>query len=234
MERTEIYEKYYQLWKEGLLDSEIFEQLGLSKNKYKELQPYFFNYVREKMKLENIKGVFKLKKTAKLEEKFLNLIQSGLPYDKAAKIMNIPLATLMNEWFMDPYFKAQVDYAVEITNSKVIAALYKRAVGETRICRSRTTSRTRPKVKKAGDSENFEDYTPLDDDGMLTMVTDTEREEYLPPSVEAQKFWLVNQDPERWSLTGDIKKVGNKGKILEAIDHMTEYSDEDKEELGIE
>lgn len=222
---------YFLYWQQGYTDRDIFYSIkedipSFSEKRYKEMTPYFFNYVRQQIKIKCDSGDYMIPKTPELEKEFIGLINAGLPYDKAARILNIPLITITDFWFKDPMFKARVNYAVEIANAKVVMALHKRATGwKTTL---RTTATTRAKARKGTPTEL------IDNEGMAEYETVTEREELILPSVEAAKFWLINQDPDSWSLTGKGTKEGNKSEILDAIKQMTEYNDEDREELGIE
>lgn len=214
----EHLDHYYELFKQGYTDEEIFksfkEKYGMSKSLFKKWYYIFFHYTKNAVKVEAQDGIVPIPLTAALEDKFVDLVSQGVPWDKVARLMNIPLATITEFWFQYPLFKARVDYAVEMANIEVIKALHKRATGYSTILKTKTTSRTQ--------KENGE---------ILTNITETEREEQVVPSVEAEKFWLINRMPEKWSTDGSSQKEGNKGKILEALEKMSELTAEDKKEL---
>jgi hypothetical protein len=215
-----LLDEYYTLWKRGLRSSEIQTRLDMTDYLFQKYQPYFFNHIRNEMKAEAREGEFSIELTEELANEFLDYIRAGIPYDKVAKAMNIPLPTVMNVWFKDDVFKAEVDYALEMANVKVIKALHKRACGYTFTAKSKTTTSTKNKRnKETGDLEDIE----------VTSVT--EREEHVLPEVNAIKFWLINRSNEQWALDGSTSKSNNKGAILSAIDDMTELNDEDKAEL---
>jgi hypothetical protein len=212
-----VLQLYYENWKRGKTDSAILvsinEELQLdgsppiSRADYRKTTPFFFNYTRQRVYQETLAGTFVLEKTEEIEDKFVEYVTAGVPYDKAARLMNIPMNTLMDIWFKDPIFKARVDYAVEFANTAVTMALFKRATGYKVLLRSHT------KGKNA--------------EGNGVLETETVREEHIMPSVEAAKFWLVNKSGGKWSLNGESSKIGNKAKILEAIEDMTELTDTD-------
>jgi len=222
-----ILELYYEGWKMGLKSKDIFlfivDSEVLSLDRFNKSQPYFFNYVRDRMQKENISGEFMIEKTPELEEQFLDYVRHGVPYDKAAKIMNIPMATLVDIWFQDSNFKIEVDYALEKANVEVVKALHKKAVGYDKTLTTRTKSTTNGATQKGLDNGAT--------GGEITTTSESIREEHIQPSVEAAKFWLINKSHDQWSVDGGINKEGNKGKILDAIDGMCEYNEEDKKEL---
>jgi hypothetical protein len=160
--------------------------------------------------------------TEVLRETFLDLIRNGIPVDKAARSMNVPLITVLEIWFQDPIFKAEVDFAVEMANVEITKALYKKAKGYRSYKKSTTKTKTTGRISENGsilpDSET---------------ISTTESEEDVSGNVEAQKFWLINKSPESWNLDGSAMKSNNKGAILSAIDKMTEMTEEDKKFLEV-
>jgi hypothetical protein len=223
-----ILEAYYEAWKTGLNSKEIyktlFNEFKIPELIYHKAAPHFFQYCREQMKIEGIKGEFMIEKTEALEEEFLDYVRHGVPYDKAAKIMNIPMPTLLDVWFQDPVFKAEVDYALEKSNVAVVKALHKRAVGYDKTLTTYTKTITSGGKSKGLDNANG--------GGEMEVNSETTRTEHIQPNVEAAKFWLVNKSHEQWSPDGGLNKEGNKGKILESIDEMTKLTPEDEEALG--
>jgi len=138
--------------------------------------------------------------------------------------MNIPLITILQCWMKDPWFKAKVDYVKEVAKAAVIHALHKRATGFKHKLRSVTKTRTKPK-------QGLEALA--DDDGLMTIESETIREEYVLPSVEAAKFYLTNVDPDNWVLTGKGASSNEKGEILRTIEELSKLTAADKKELGL-
>jgi hypothetical protein len=214
---------YYELFKQGLSEQGIKEKFlekfpNVSDNKYASLMPLFFNFTRLSLRESQAQnGVVKIPLTQALEKNFIYLVRNGLPFDKAAKLLNIPLVTVTEFWFREyPLFKMKVDYAIELTNAEIVQALHKRAKGFSKILRSKSVTTGRG---TGGMGEE------------VVNTTTTEREEYIAPDVAAAKFWLVNKSPEDWRPDGKGTKEGNRGKILETIDEMTEMTEDDKEDL---
>lgn len=219
----ELLHEYYLLWKQGYSDSDIRDILGVSANVHKENQPHYFNYCKIKMKEELAAGTFSIVLSESREEEFLDYVRAGVPYDKAARMMNIPIPTLLEVWFKDEDFKAKVDFALEQATTKVVKALYKRAIGYTARTKCVTTTVTKGRVDKEG--------AMLAD---LTVESTTEREEHMPGAIDAQKFWLINKSSESWSMDGGTMKANNKGQILQALEDMTTMTPEDIAELNPE
>lgn len=216
----QILHEYYLLWKQGYSDSEIRDILNLSLTIHKENQPHYFNYCHIKMKEELAAGTFSMVLSENREEEFLDHVRAGMAYDKAARMMNIPIPTLLEVWFKDENFKAKVDFAREMATSKVVKALYKRALGYTARTKCVTTTVTKGRVDKEG--------AVLSD---MTVESTTEREEHIAGAIDAQKFWLINTASEHWSVDGGTMKANNKGQILQAIEDMTTMTPEDVAEL---
>ena len=219
----ELCARYYDGWRRGYDADRIYVHVAarytLSRSTFDSYMPFFFNYTRDRMKTELRGEVFAMEKTPELEDEFVDLVAHGVAYDKAAKIMNIPLPTLMDDWFVnDPIFKNKVDYAREMATIKVVKALHKKATGYNVKTTSKTTTRT-----GTGDPQS-----QITNGSVVESVT--EREEHISASVEAQKFWLINNS-EEWSLEGKQSDQGNKSQILDKIEEMTELTEEDEKEL---
>jgi len=208
---------YYELWCQGHTVSGIMEQLGIEEKQYKSWEPYFFWACRKGNMQKISAGATPIQLTQGLRENFLDLIRSGIPVDKAARAMNVPLTTVLEIWFHDPIFKTEVDFAVEMANVEITQALFKKAKGFTSHRKSTTKTKTTGRVSDTG--------TPLPD---YESTSTTESEEEISGNVEAQKFWLINKSPEGWNLDGSALKSNNKGAILSAIDKMTEMTEEDQ------
>ena len=208
---------YYELWSTGHTVSGIIEQLGIDEAQYKKWEPYFFWACRNENRHRVVEGITPLQLTEGLRSNFLDFIRTGIPVDKAARAMNVPLTTVLEVWFQDPVFKAEVDFAVDMANVEITQSLFKRAKGFKAYRKSTTKTTAKGRVSETG--------TPLPD---YESTATTESEEDIAGNVEAQKFWLINKSPEGWNLDGSAMKSNNKGAILSAIDKMTEMTEEDE------
>jgi hypothetical protein len=206
----ELLDQYYELWKKGHSASTIRTQLKLSEPQFKDRQPYFLHHCRLKNREDFREGMVNgnynhLTLSPERKNEFLHLMAGGLSYDKAALIMDVPLPTIMDVWFKeDPVFKTQVDNIQHLMTARVVRALYKKATGNKYITRS--TSRTK------GQSEK----------GMVDTVTVTKSEKVVEPDFASIKFWLINNDPEHYSETGQKGKGGDVGSILGGIQKAIE------------
>ncbi len=218
---TQEKDVYYKYWCEGKLNDEIRQLIGFSSNKYDQSLPYFIHWCRLKVKEDTVNALMTNTPPMHIvlsegrRKEFLALVSSGISYPQAAKIMNIPLPTIMDVWFAnDPVFKDQVDTIGDLMNAKVQQALYKKANGRTYTKRSVT--------RTTGTGEKGQ---PID----TTSVTKTEV--MVEGDFNAQKMWLINRDGDRWSADGVTSKEGYKGKILKALENMigTDNEDEDNE-----
>ena len=200
-------EKYYYMWRDGMNNEEIAKSLSRSPAQMKDGMPYFLHYTKQKYKEDFRNGMANgrpphLELTEERRAQFLKLSSSGLDYVKISKIMNIPLPTIMQVWFIeDPVFKDQVDTIKELMDARVIQALYKKAIGY------RTTTRTVTKMKGIG-----EKGSPIES------TTVVKAEKIVDGDFNAQKFWAINRLPESWSADGTVNKDGNKGQIMKMID----------------
>lgn len=204
-------EKYYYLWRDGRNNDEIAEALSFSAGRMTSNMPYFLHYAKNKYKEDFRNGMVNgnpphLELTEERRTQFLKLSSSGLDYIKVSKIMNIPLPTIMEVWFVkDPAFKDEVDSIREVMDARVIQALYKKAIGY------RTTTRTVTKMKGIG-----EKGSPIES------TTVVKAEKIVDGDFNAQKFWAINRMPDAWSADGTVNKDGNKGQIMKMIDNAVD------------
>lgn len=223
-------ELYYELWLAGKNLNQILNKLKkdgftlrMTRKKLLDWTPTFLTYCRERVKKETRdrlaqgKKADLLKLTEDRERQFLDYVSAGLSFADAAEMMNIPLITVMDFWFKDnPIFHAQARSAARFQNVKVTQALYKRAVGFTYKERSTTSGVNTGKL------------------GPMEIDTTTEVMKTVPGAISAQKFWLINREPDLWTLDGTNPAKNNKGKILEAIDMMAEIDEVDLEAMDNE
>jgi hypothetical protein len=185
----------------------------ITDGQYYKWLPYFYMAVR-KANQERFKngGLFR-HKTQALEERMILAVSCGTSKEDAARMLGIP-AGVLNVWMdQDEEFKLNLEHATSVANSLVQQALFKRASGFTRYVRS--VSKTESEVA-----------------GVISKTkTETSKEEFVPPSVDAIKFWLINRNSSNFNLTGDITDATQKSKILEAIDKMSEMTEADYTEL---
>lgn len=211
----EILERYVEAVKRGDSDDKIMKDLGYNEKQYARMAPYFLayfrDYVRQTWYREGMKeSVYPL--TWDIEDKFIELARSGLPTDKIARILNVPLPIVMDVWFKDEVFKARVDLAVETANHEVITALYRRAIGfEHDSVTESETETSQSGTSKEGVEVNYS----------TTSRTTNKSRKIVYPSVPAIELWLKNR--AGW-VTGnsDIQQGNNnKGRILEWLDEIS-------------
>ena len=214
---------YFKAWSKGLNNEEIHEEIAevydIDYNQFIKWTPFFFIYCKE----QHNQGLFMedvLEKTPEIEDTFIGYISRGMPMDKAAKIMNIPMPTLMHIWFEDKSFKTRVDYAVEMATFEVVDALRTRAIGYELEDVVVTETKVENAVSKDGSIRP-----------PMTTTSKTSRVNHVPASVEAAKFYLINRSNGDFSSDGARNNEGDKGKILEALDKLTEITEEDKKYL---
>lgn len=200
----------------------------ITDGQYMRWVPYFYMAVR-KLNQERFKNGGLLRyKTQGLEERMLLAVSCGTSKEDAAKMLGVPPGVLFKWMDEDEEFKTNLEHATGIANSMVQQALFKRAVGYTRY--SRTVTRTEQDVMPSveiGEEGEITDSKPM----KQRIRVETSKEEAVPPSVDAIKFWLINRNSANFNLTGNITDISQKSKILEAINKMSEMTDADYEEL---
>lgn len=221
----QILEVYYTMWLDGkdLADirTAIMTKFKISDTTFDRYTPYFLHYCRDRVKKDCRNPEVKhIQLTQAREKEFIEYVQAGLSYDKAAKIMGIPLATVLDEWFSNEIFKTLVEVATEKANAEVVKALHRRAIG----FKDRLSTVTEQKAIKVDEETGEETETVVN-------RTESFRTVQVLPSVEAIKMWLYNRDPENWAPNGENVDKGAKSQILEAIEQLAEMDDEERKEL---
>lgn len=212
-------ETYYKMWREGKSNTDIRAVLTISEEKFENSLPYLLHYTRQKYKEDYREGLTSGKPpemilTEERRRQFLQMTAAGLGYPQISKIMNIPLPTIMDVWFVeDPVFKDQVDTVTDLMNARVIQAMYKKAIGY------RTTVKTVTKMKGIG-----EKGTPVE----TTSVS--KQEKIVDGDFNAQKFWVVNKLPKEWSIDGTVNKEGNKGTIMKLLEQGINEKEDGEDE----
>ncbi len=226
-----VLNKYYELWLSGSTAEQIRKSLNLSTPQYNKYTPDFLAYCRHKIKFDTRAQLTNgytpnlVKLTTTRENEFLQLIASGLSYDKAALVMNVPLVTIMDYWFKDTNFKRKARIAAEMTNTKVLQAFYKRAVGYQYDGGHRSVTRGIKIVEVfEGEGKNREKVikeVPYESETTVYKINVVE------PDVTAGKFWLFNRMPDKFSIDGQRTDMNNKGAILQWIEENTKITQDD-------
>lgn len=234
---SEILQKYYDLWLSGITPAKIRQKLKLSKQKFNDYTPDFLNYCRHQVKFETrrrltLDGKPQLVElTPEREAEFIGLVSSGLSYDKAALVMDVPLVTVIDYWFKDDRFKSRVEMATELVNVRAVQAFYKRVVGYEYDGGYRSITRGTKVVEryegKGRSRRKIVEEVPYSTETIIEKINVVE------PDVTAGKFWLFNKLPDEFSLDGQRTNINNKGKILQWIeDEVSSVSDEQINEFN--
>lgn len=212
-----VLKKYYELWLKGVPLQKIKVRLKMDTRKFNQLTPDFLAYCRHQIKFDTRANLANgdlpdfVKLTPERADDFVEYISAGLDYPTAAKIMNVPIVTVLEVWFKDKVFKDRVETAVELTNARVVMALYRSAIGyEFKYNETSVTD---------GTNKDGEPYSS---------ETITRKTKHFPPNVAAGKFWVFNRDPDNWTIDGERIRGHNKGKILEFIQEQIEDVGDDK------
>jgi hypothetical protein len=191
----------------------------MSEERFEGAMPYLLHYTRQKYKEDFREGMTNGKPpimvlTEERRREFLQMTAAGLGYPQISKIMNIPLPTIMDIWFVeDPVFKDQVDTVNDLMNARVVQAMYKKAIGY------RTNVKTVTKMKGIG-----EKGSPIE------TTTVSKQEKIVDGDFNAQKFWVVNKLPKEWSIDGMVNKEGNKGTIMKLLENGINEKDAGEDE----
>lgn len=215
----EQLETYFDFWKNGASDADLMTVTGLSRAKYIEYQPFFLSYTRDRsahdssVSLAGNRGPLLLALTHEREEQFLANIASGMSYSESALDMGVPVPTVLDYWMKNQQFQERVVNATKIATSKVVKALYKKAVGAKSVA-TKVITHTAPNGSTLSTQE---------------IVTSTD----VCPDINAIRFWLTNKAPEEWKNTEQVSVTG-KGKILEYLEGLTEIDDAKTQEIEAE
>jgi hypothetical protein len=122
----------------------------------------------------------------------LGLCWNGATNEKIAEFFDVSVDTL-NRWtFKYPDLKRHIDMGRHHADQMVMEALFQSAVGY------------------EVDVEKI-----FNNDGQITRV---DTKEYIAPNVAAQKFWLTNRRPDRWSNREHTELSGPGGKPIQLED----------------
>lgn len=215
----DVLEAYYKLWLAGKTPSQIKKLLKLTDKNYKKLLPDFLSICRHQIQFEpravltlKNKSLVKIELTEEKQIEFLHYVSSGLSYEDAALLMDVPLATVFNFWFLEnPTFKLRCEKVSKFINVQATLSLFKRVKGY-----------DVPYEKTSKSSGTNKDGEAFDSETVTTGST------HIAPDVNAAKFWLYNRDPANWTIDGMRTGKGQKGKILEFIEAQGETLTEDE------
>ena len=220
---TLLCKKYYSLWKEGKTLAEIKEGLGIGEPAFKKLQPDFLVYCRHRVKHDTIEKLRaglvpdSVPLTSENRAKFLKYAEVGMALDKISNMIDVPLITIMDYWFViDPDLQSHYQNSAAKADAEVEMALKKKALGHG----SKTVTVT-----------TTEEYDPIKGKKMTSVVT-SETERPMAGDIQAQKFWLINRVADRFSLDGEGNRNTNKGKILEAIEEIVAANEDKDDKMG--
>lgn len=218
----EACETYYKLWKKGASESELQIAVGLSSERFEKQVPQFLAYCRHHNKHDTRESLVNgeppdhIKLTPERREEFLNYAVGGMSMERAAKAMNVPIPTVLEVWFVsDPLLKEEMAMSSEKADAKMQLALYKRGTGYSYLSKQKSV------VRNKITADRREELKLSDSDhGYITTETLMETEKQVAGDVNAQKFWLINKNPDKWTLDGEGNKESNKGALLTLLDKM--------------
>lgn len=242
---------YYSLWVEGKSIEEIAKAFMADPRTSLHAGPVRSRSVAKyKKKLEELSGLFALgcrdraiidarktlaksggKRTNHIaltderREELLKHVSGGIDPQTACSLMHVPYITLTEVWYKeDPLLASQIKHSIELQNAEVQRALFKAAKG----CVVQEYS----KSETSGDSVGGKTRDGMPVGGCST--TETVTTKHVHGSVAAQKFWLVNNDPDRWTMDGSNPKRNSKGRIIEALEAMAKIGDDELEAMDNE
>jgi len=212
--------KYYELWKQGKTNEEIMKALDISKGVLDGLAPELLTYCRKAIKEETRISLTKgnlpdgMKLTPARRKEFIENMEAGCSVQESALLMNVPLVTVMDVWFVeDPDFKHLADTAQMRANTEAVKALIKRAQGYDLPIATKTV--TEGMLDKMGRE--------------MTVTSTTKTKKHVEPSVKALEVYLYNRLPEKFSKDGAGSITGAKGKLLMALEAALEPEEGDSE-----
>jgi len=211
--------KAYNLYKKGYTNKDIAKELGISYSTYQKYKKIFAKHFKQSENEEAVKmsgtvsqggtNKGKRKLTIKMRENVLDCLSHDLSVDVAARIVGVAKSTIY-EWCKEyPSFKRLMDSAREKSVLSIKKYLFKAAKGG-----YVTELRVKELYNKMGELIGTEHNT---------------HRKYISPSVAAQQFILVNK--EKWSHDSQGGGSNQKGKILEALEKMSEISEEEMEKF---
>lgn len=194
---------YHELKKRGKTNDEIAEALHIGMNIYWRNRKNFVKYYRKRLKNE---GLTEDQVDEKLGESVLdnnpfmkpeilkNFADVGYPIGKLCKMLDCDQGTFWRYMDRHPRLKKIFTLGKEYIDIEVMNSLKKRARGM-----------KIPKVKFGVHQGAF--------------VDEKQYYEILPPDVTAGLAWLINR--QGWTRDSVPPQHDHKGKILEALDNMT-------------
>jgi len=211
--------KAYKVYKKGFKSQAHYAQaVGISPKCFAGVKDEFYSFFERKEKAEEKirlkrppgrpKGVKILDNIPLVNEDSLRMLGiCGYSVRKAATLIGVAHNTLRDYLKEHPILSDAFFNGAELADAEVMIALKQRACGM-----------QQRKVKFA----SFEGE-----------ITD-QREYYedLAPDTAAASMWLINR--KRWTRDSEGVKADNKGKILEALDKMSELSEEDMDKFDKE
>jgi len=216
------YEKaYITSCSPGATDVDICKALGIRLGVYRKWKSDFIVYFKQRENQNKRKknrqydyrtGSGRPKGSRKLtpgmRAKILTLAEHEIPAWQIAKMCGVCRATIFNWKKAIPKFKDEMDLAAKVASLHVKQSLVKRANG-----------------MYLNDEQTVDLYDRNDN---LISRQKTKRRKQIPPSVQAQQFFLINKD--NWSKDSERTKVNNQGTILDALSKMTGKVDEGENE----
>lgn len=204
----------WELYTKGCTDQEISRDLGISYNQFKKFVLEFKRFF-EQMKRRRPQDLPRApRRDSPTEGNPLLTAQAirlyalaGFNKQKIADLIGVSHQAIANYFTRHPELEKIFLSFGELADAKVIYSLLQRAQGM--------------RIKKT----KFATF-----EGAITDSRDYFEE--LPPSVEAAMHWLVNR--KRWKKSDAAVLTSNKGEILEALENMTQLTDEEMDRLDRE
>jgi transposase len=217
------YEKAFEVFAtEGTRDIDIMRTLQIGRTLWQKWKKAFHKYFERRFREEKKKrrtynpkggrpkGSRKL--TFGLRRRIINLLENDMTIEQTAKICHISKVSIYNWKEQVPAFAEEVEFAKEFSNIRIKNALKRRALG------MRTN--------------DYETTKVVDRNGRVLLTKTKKKSKGHLPSVHAAEMVLVNQ--AQWAKSDKQAKTHNKGAILEALEKMTDISEEEMEEFDNE
>lgn len=222
-----MLERYYQCWLEGMDSRAIAEKMGIKEEHLRAYEANYMAYCRytvqfeSKENLDKYQHALQIPLTAERREQLIDLIKHGVSIGKASRILNIPIITIYDYWYVvDPTLRVEIETAIDSLDAKVMKALAKRAIGYK--VKNKTVTRTSGRGA----------------DGPIDMTVESETTRDVPADINAAKFWLINRTPDKFTLDGNANRSGSKGAIMEFINaeisnvkESSEYSSSEESDI---
>lgn len=206
-----------EAWWNGSTDKECAQILGLTDKKFEQIKDVFrrkYDKLRRQWERDRILIRGREKQLSKVdrlyrsplvtEEIFETLGISGWTVSSIAKTLGVKGAVLYDMFDKYPKLRDAYDRGRKFTDARVMAAMFKRAIGM-----------SVKKVKFAtheGAISDSQDYY-----------------EELPPDTNAAMNWLINRMD--WVRNNESQGEGDKGEIIKALEELTKPKNGDAEEF---